>query len=112
MIGFVSGIGGGTAVTGKGGGAETDGMIGAAGFGCLTISGGGAGASSLDRCRRASSTSNRCLSSSIAREARLALARATAGTTNTITTTTKNSRSRPSIRCLVAEACYDAPTAA
>jgi hypothetical protein len=40
------------------------------------------------------------------------LASATAGTTNTITTTTKNSRIRPSIRCLVAEACYDAPTAA
>ena len=35
MIGFVSGIGGGTTVTGKGGGTETDGMIGAAGFGCV-----------------------------------------------------------------------------
>ena len=112
VIGCVSGIGGGTAVTGKGGGTETDGMIGAADFGCVTISGGVAGASSLDRCRRASSISSRCLSSSIAREARLALASATAGTTKTIATTTKNSRIRPSIRCLVAEACYGAPTAA
>jgi len=85
-------------------------VIGAAGFGSVTVSGGCADTSS--RCKRASSMSNRCLSSSIARRARLALASATAGTTNTITITIKNSRIKPPIRCLVAEACYDAPTAA
>ncbi len=110
VIGFVSGIGGGTGVTGRGGGIETRGMTGAAGFGCATISGRSVGTPS--RCKRASSMSNRCLSSSIARRARLALASATAGTTNTITITIKNSRIKPPIRCLVAEACYDAPTAA